>query len=156
MQRLKHLVAVSAYPSQRYRQLATVIPEINIVKPPPSPSPQPNLSLLDSSLLSKAEELGFKDNRLKDLLEQYENNRGRELPVLLNAEYRPTTARRVETSSNICPIFLVAHIARKSSEFKVSLSSGFKIKSQDDQEYVISCAHTLEVRLMSKFDDFAF
>lgn len=146
MQGLKRFVAVSVSSSQQCRHFATVIPEI-AAKPPPLPSnPHLHPSALDRSLLSKAEKLGFKENRLKDLLEQYELNRGRELPVLLSAEYRPLTERRVETSSGICPIVIVAHIAKRASKFKVSLSSGFKIRSQDGQEYVLSCAHTLEVR----------
>lgn len=152
-----------------FAQLAPGIGVPSLSNPPANSNHSPPYrSQIDEYLLSKVSKLAssygkaFYDPSFtseKSLFEQYENNRGKELQLYLDAESRPSLGRRIGVGNESdarkvgCPISLVAHISSASDlmdkNAKVCVASGFKLNVHDGSglrpEYWLSCAHSLEV-----------
>jgi hypothetical protein len=133
------------------RSFAQVVPGFP-VKPPiiggghgQAPAVNPSQEL-NRYLLSQAEILNPKGaNRVSTLIDQYHDHRGREIRDTIATEPRPKADRRVNTNSEICPISLIAHVAREGSREKICVSSGFHLHMESDERYLLTCAHTIEV-----------
>lgn len=123
------------------REFAHAAPEF--VQSPVERTSEPQRVKLDRFLLSFLESSNISSNHTARLVNQYHDNRGRELKADV---IPPTSAKRLGIDTDICPVYLVVHTARNGSQIKVCLSSGFKLQVHENQDsLVLTCAHTLEV-----------
>lgn len=127
---------------QTIRRFAHVAPGILNPLLKSEPGGQQAVSKLDKFLLSTLETSNVRSNRTASLVEQYHDNRGRELKLDL---VQPESIRRLNVDPDTCPIYLVVHAAQNGSQSKVCFSSGFKLEVRGGQEpTILTCAHTLE------------
>lgn len=145
--RLVKFIAASSG-SRSTREFAQVVPGFPVPPPISATDHAPTDDLaqnLNRYLISQAEILNNEgSNRVATLIDQYHNHRGREIRDTIATEPHPNTDRRIKTESEICPISLIAHVAKVGSREKICVSSGFHLEMESGESYLLTCAHTIE------------